>query len=66
MEEFKINAQDYIIDDILSHIKNGHMGIAFANDWNVERKGDTLHFKLKEFGKIDLSVIFWFGYLTNS
>lgn len=65
MEEFKINAQSYIIDDILSHIKNGHMGMAFANDWNYVRKGNTLYFTLKENGKVDLSVIFWFGYLTN-
>lgn len=65
MEEFKINAQSYIIDDILSHIKNGHMGMAFANNWNYVRKGNTLYFTLKENGKVDLSVIFWFGYLTN-
>ena len=63
---FKINAQSYIINNILSHIKNGHMGIAFAKNWNFERKGNTLYFSLKENGEVDLSVIFWFGYLTNS
>lgn len=65
MNEFKINAQDYIIDDVISHIKNGHMGMAFAKDWEYIRKGNTLYFTLKKGGEVKPDVIFWFGYLTN-
>lgn len=63
--QFRINAQDYIIEDILTHLTNGGTGIAIACDWDYVREGNTLIFTLKENGIIKPDVLFWFGYLTN-
>lgn len=66
MKEFKINAQSDIIDDIISHLEGGSMGMAVARKFSYERKGDTLYFTLKPGQEPELSEIFWFGYLTNN
>jgi hypothetical protein len=65
MTEFKINGQDWLIDDILNHLENGSIGIAIADKFEVERKDNTLYFKLKPDKDIDLSLLFWFGYHTK-
>lgn len=66
MQEFRINGQFYIINSIIIHLKNGHMGQSFAEDWDYRREGNTIIFTLKENGTIKPDVIFWFGYLTNN
>ena len=65
MEKFKINAQDYIIDDIISHLRNGSIGQAIARSWDYERKNNTLHFTLKEGAEVRLADLFWFGFHSN-
>ena len=65
MKDFKRNAQDHIIDDILSHLENGTIGQGIARKYNYERKGNNLYFTLKAGEEIDPADIFWFGYLTN-
>ena len=63
--EFKIFQQTNIIDNLMEHLTDGTMGIAIANDWDYERKGNTVFFKLKPGRKVKLDVLFWFGYFTN-
>ncbi|TDX86200.1 hypothetical protein [Epilithonimonas xixisoli] len=65
MQNFTINAQDYIIDDIISHLENGTIGQAIARSWNYERKNNTLYFTLKEGAEVRLADLFWFGFLSN-
>lgn len=65
LTEFKIFQQTDIIDNLMSHLENGMMGIAMVNDWDYERIGNTVYFKLKPDGEIKLDVLFWFGYFTN-
>ena len=65
MEEFKINGQDWLINDILDHLKNGSIGIAISDKFEVSRINNTLYFKLKTGKEIDLSLLFWFGYHTK-
>lgn len=65
MKEFKITQQANIIDDIMEHLVDGSMGRAMARDWDYERIGNTITFKLKEGHEINLDVIFWFGYFTK-
>lgn len=65
MKDFKINAQEHIIDDIISHLEGGSMGQAVARRFDYKREGNTLYFVLKPGEEPELSEIFWFGYLTN-
>lgn len=65
MKEFTISQQTDIIDAVMEHLENGMMGIAVAKDWDYQRKGNTVSFKLKEGHEINLDVIFWFGYFTK-
>ena len=65
MDNFTLNAQDHIIEDILSHLKNGSMGQAVARKFNYNRVGNNLYFTLKPGEEVNLSELFWFGYLTN-
>lgn len=66
MKQFKINAQDYIINDILVHLTNGTVGIGIAAEWDYERiDSNTLVFTLKSGHELKLADLFWFGYLTN-
>lgn len=65
MKEFKISAQQHILDDILEHLSNGMMGQAIARDWDYELKNNIIFFTLKEGHEVQLDVIFWFGYLTK-
>lgn len=66
MKEFKFSQEKSIIDEMMSHLKNGHMGWAMAADWEYKREGNTIYFTLKEGREPKLDVILWFGYLTNS
>lgn len=64
MKEFKISGQGYIIHDIITHLNNGHMGMAIARNWNYRVRKNTIYFTLKEGHKVDFESLFWFGYLT--
>ena len=65
MTEFKVFQQTSVIDDLMSHLKNGVMGMAMARDWDYERKGNFVYFKLKPRHEMKLDVIFWLGYFTS-
>ncbi|MPS73992.1 MAG: hypothetical protein E2590_12730 [Chryseobacterium sp.] len=65
LTEFKIFQQTDIIDNLMSHLTEGIMGMTIANDWDYERIDNVVYFKLKPGGKIQLDVIFWFGFFTN-
>lgn len=64
--EFKIFQQTDIIDDLMSHLENGGMGLAMAADWDYERIENVVYFKLKPGHEIKLDVLFWFGFFTNN
>ncbi|MCT4238451.1 hypothetical protein [Elizabethkingia anophelis] len=66
MKEFKISQSESIINDIVTHLKNGHMGAAILRNWKYKREGNTIYFNLKKDGIINLADILWFGYLTNN
>lgn len=69
MTIFKINAQTHIIDQIFETIETCTLGIAFKEDWNIERKdfeyGSTLYFSLKEGKELKPDLIFWIGYFSG-
>lgn len=65
MTEFTLSQQKDIIDDIIDHLENGMMGLAIARDWNYQREGNIINFKLKEGHTVNLETIFWFGYFTT-
>ncbi len=65
LTEFEIFQQTDIIDNLMSHLENGTMGMALARDWDYERKGNFVYFKLKPGHTIKLDVLFWFGFFTN-
>ena len=65
MKEFTINAQEYIIEEILEHLEFGSVGIGIARSWNYEKLDDSnLKFTLKPGAEVNPKDFFWFGYLT--
>ncbi len=64
--EFKIFQQTDIIDDFMSHLVNGSMGIAIAQDWDFCREGNTIFFTLKPGHVPKLDVLIWFGFFTKN
>ncbi|REC47857.1 MULTISPECIES: hypothetical protein [Chryseobacterium] len=65
MEEFIINAQEYIIEEILEHLECGSVGIGISKSWNCEKLDNSnLKFTLKPECEINPKDFFWFGYLT--
>ncbi|AZA87139.1 hypothetical protein EG349_10245 [Chryseobacterium shandongense] len=66
MTEFKINAQEDIINEILEHLQCGILGQGFAMSWDCKViNSSNIVFTLKEGAKLELKDIFWFGYLTK-
>ncbi len=63
--EFKIFQQSDVIDDFMTHLANGSMGLAVAQDWDYHRNGNTIFFKLKSGHKPKLDVLIWFGFFTK-
>ncbi|GGG47197.1 hypothetical protein [Epilithonimonas arachidiradicis] len=63
--EFKIFQQSDIIDDFMTHLLNGSMGIAMARDWFYRREGNTIIFTLKPGHTPKLDVLIWFGFYTR-
>lgn len=66
MKEFQVSQQKDVIDELMSHLKNGVMGLTMAEDWHYRREGNFIYFTLKEGRTPRLDVILWFGYLTNN
>ncbi|OPB87827.1 hypothetical protein [Elizabethkingia occulta] len=66
MTEFTISQSSSVIDEFVIHLENGHMGAAMLRNWDYKREGNHLYFTLKEGGKIILSDLVWFGYITNN
>lgn len=65
MKEFTINAQEYIIAEILEHLEHGVIGKGIARSWDCIKIDDSnLKFILKPEATINPADLFWFGYLT--
>jgi hypothetical protein len=65
LNEFKLNAQEYIIDEILEHLENGTVGQGISRSWECIKIDDSnLKFSLKNGCTFNPADLFWFGYLT--
>lgn len=65
MTNFSINGQDWLINDILDHLKNGIIGIAIAEAYDYKVIGETINFTLKPNKEVNPSLLFWFGFHTK-
>ncbi len=65
MENFRINAQESIINNILEALENSILGQGIASNWDYELLNEkTIEFNLKEGKTFRIADIFWFGYIT--
>lgn len=69
MEKFRINAQDYIIENMIEQLveslENSIIGKGIAKSWDYELIDKcTIEFTLKEGEEIKPADLVWFGYIT--